>query len=87
MSDLICLDKNSINPYNKNSMNYNPHNNSFLVADWPGPILLSFRSKPAVVCRVVCCWHQPSPEPGLCAGYIVSRKHNVFIYFILPFFK
>ena len=23
---------------------------------WPGPTLLSFRSKPAVVCRVVCCW-------------------------------
>ena len=24
--------------------------------NWPVPTLLSFRSKPAVVCRVVCCW-------------------------------
>ena len=26
--------------------------------NWPGPTLLSFRSKPAVVCRVVCCWQE-----------------------------
>ena len=42
--------------------------------DWPGPTLLSFRSKPAVVCRVVCCWHPATQE--LCIRFSTCSAHT-----------
>jgi hypothetical protein len=35
----------------------------------PGPTLFSFRSKTAVGCRVVCCWHAPSNSLPLPLSY------------------
>ena len=54
---------------------------------WLGPTLLSFRSKPAVVCRVVCCWWWASawsPSSNTGVTYIPNKPDRPTLQYSVP---